>query len=248
MYRIGDGEDRYFMEPTLRGLPRSAKARPQQLSEGVATYVRELIVSGQVRPGEYLRTEAVGEAMGVSNTPVREGLLLLSGEGFVEFVPRRGFMVSAFSRQDVRDLFWVQASLAGVLAGRAAKLISYEQLVHLSDIVDHHTEAAQGTDADRILELGHDFHRTINLAADSHRLTSVLASVVKQLPNRFYGKIEGHHEGTLHDHPAILAALQKHQARQASTLMRNHIMSGADELIAMLEKQGLWSARERSTA
>ncbi|AHH17575.1 transcriptional regulator, GntR family [Nocardia nova SH22a] len=237
------------MEPTLRGLPRSAKARPQQLSEGVATYVRELIISGQVRPGDYLRTEAVGEAMGVSNTPVREGLLLLSGEGFVEFVPRRGFMVSAFSRQDVRDLFWVQASLAGVLAGRAAKLISYDQLVHLSELVVEHTAAAEsGNDPDRVLELGHEFHRTINIAADSHRLASVLASVVKQLPNRFYGKIEGHHEGTLHDHPAILEALQKHQARQASTLMRNHIMSGADELIAMLEKQGMWSDRERSTA
>src|SRR5689334_8388331 len=107
------------MEPTSRSLPRSSNSQRQQLSEDVASYVRELIISGRVRPGDFLRTEPIAEAVGVSNTPVREGLLLLSGEGFVELVPRRGFMVSAFSRQDVRDIFWAQAALAAELAGRA---------------------------------------------------------------------------------------------------------------------------------
>ena len=41
-------------------------------------------------------------------------------------------------------------------------------------------------------------------------------------------------------HPALLEALQSAAPKAAGTLMRDHIMSGADELIAMLEKQGLW--------
>ncbi|RMI28850.1 GntR family transcriptional regulator [Nocardia stercoris] len=237
------------MNPTMRELPRSSGAQRQQLSEDVASYVRELIISGQARPGDFLRTDPIAEAVGVSNTPVREGLLLLSGEGFVELVPRRGFMVSAFSRQDVRDLFWVQATLAGELAGRAAKNISERQLQHLADLIAQHEQAvASGADSERIGALGHEFHRTVNLAADSRRLAMLLGSVVKQLPNRFYGAIEGRAGESSRDHPAILEAMRKRRVKAANTLMCDHIMSGADELIAMLEKQGLWSEEIKSTA
>ncbi|WP_216893540.1 GntR family transcriptional regulator [Nocardia alni] len=237
------------MESTTRSLPRSSNSQRQQLSEDVATYVRELIITGRVRPGDFLRTEPIAEAVGVSNTPVREGLLLLSGEGFVELVPRRGFMVSAFSRQDVRDIFWAQATLAGELTGRAAKLITPTQLEHLADVNARHAEAvAQGTDPALVVQLGHEFHRTINLAADSRRLAMLLRSIVRQLPNRFYNDIEGHSKHTMQEHPAILEALQKRRAKAANTLMRDHIMEGADELVAMLETQGLWSEEEKSTA
>jgi DNA-binding GntR family transcriptional regulator len=56
---------------------RDRLTRRQQLPEEVAGYVRELIISGAVRPGEFLRMERIAEAVGVSNTPVREGLLVL---------------------------------------------------------------------------------------------------------------------------------------------------------------------------
>ncbi|MCP2288333.1 GntR family transcriptional regulator [Nocardia amikacinitolerans] len=236
------------MDLTVHGLPRGANKQRQQLSEDVAGYVRELIISGRVRAGDFLRIEPIAEAVGVSNTPVREGLLLLSGEGFIELVPRRGFMVSAFSRQDVRDLFWAQATLAGELAGRAAKSISAPQLDHLGSVLAAHEQAvAEGADADRVVALGHEFHRTVNRAADSNRLALLLGAIVKQLPNRFYNEIEGHGEQALLDHPAILEALRKRRAKAASTLMRDHIMSGADGLVAMLEKQGLWSDEERKS-
>ena len=218
----------------------------QQLSDDVASYVRELIVAGRMRPGDFLRTERIAEAVGVSNTPVREGLLRLSGEGFVELVPRRGFMVSAFSRQDVRDIFWAQATLAGELAGRAARNITRDQLDRLQSLIAEHAEAiGRSADDARVVALGHEFHRTINLAADSRRLAMLLRTIVKQLPNRFYSSIEGHAEETLHDHPAILTALASRDPVAANSRMCEHIMSGADELIRMLERQGLW---ERSAA
>src|SRR6478672_4058053 len=106
----------------------------RQLPEEVAAYVRELIMSGRIRPGEFLRMEPIAEAVGVSNTPVREGLLLLNSEGFVQLVPRRGFVVASFTPQDVRDIFWAQAQLASELAARAAKNITPEQVAKLEAI------------------------------------------------------------------------------------------------------------------
>src|SRR6266700_6006766 len=117
----------------MSGLAHDRGGRRRQLPEQVAGYVRELIISGAVRPGEFLRVERIAEEVGVSNTPVREGLLVLRSEGFVQFVPRRGFVVAPFTRDDVRDLFWAQAQLARELAARAARKITSEQVARLDE-------------------------------------------------------------------------------------------------------------------
>ena len=218
-------------------------SRRTQLPEEVAAYVRELIISGEVRPGEFLRIEPIAEAVGVSNTPVREGLLALRSEGFVRLEPRRGFVVAPFTAQDVRDLFWAQAQLASELAARAAKSITPEQLEYLEQNLAQYDAAIEAKDVDRVARLGHLFHRAINLAADSNRLALLLGSVVKHLPNRFYAEIEGHLESTHNEHPVILEALKKHDARKARRLMEHHISEGADQLVASLEARGLWNRR-----
>ena len=218
----------------------SQAGRRQQLPEEVAGYVRELIMSGQVRPGEFLRMEPIAEAVGVSNTPVREGLLALRSEGFVQLVPRRGFVVAPVSKQDVRDLFWTQALFAAELAARAARKITPARIAKLEAIDEEFTEAAKAGDWDLLVDLGHDFHREINLAADSRRLTLMLSSVVNHLPNRFYASIEGHIATTRNDHPELIDALRERDAQRARSLAETHILEGADGVIKMLEERRLW--------
>ena len=55
----------------------------QQLSESVATHLREQIVWGRLQLGEFLRIDAIAHELDISTTPVREGLLLLQSESFV---------------------------------------------------------------------------------------------------------------------------------------------------------------------
>ncbi|MFI0464289.1 GntR family transcriptional regulator [Saccharopolyspora sp. 5N102] len=216
----------------------------RQLPDEVASYVREQIMSGRFKPGDFLRMEPIAEAVGVSNTPVREGLLTLHSEGFVQLVPRRGFVVAPFTRQDVRDLFWAQARLAGELAARAAKKITPEQIDRLKSVIEQLDEAIEAGDKDRISDLGYAFHREINLAADSHRLALLLAGVVRHLPNRFYASLESHAELTREQHALLVEALRKRSARKARTLMEEHVAEGADHVIEMLEKTGLWKDEE----
>jgi DNA-binding GntR family transcriptional regulator len=214
--------------------------RRQQLPEEVAAYVRELIISGTVRPGDFLRLEPIAEAVGVSNTPVREGLLALRSEGFVRLVPRRGFVVAPFSRQDVRDIFWAQAQLGGELAARAAKKSTPELIAELESILQAYEKASVNDDAAGMAQLGHAFHRETNLAADSPRLALLMGSVVNQLPTRFYAAIEGRLHETHEQHPPLLEALRARNARTARSLMEQHILGGADRLIETLEQRGLW--------
>src|SRR3954454_17905455 len=142
--------------------PTNNRQRRQQLPEEVAAYVRGLIISGAVQPGEFLRMEPIAEAVGVSNTPVREGLLSLQSEGFVRLEPRRAFVVAPFTAQDVHDLFWAQAKFAGELAARAAGKMTPEQVTRLRDLYNLQQDAVAEGDVERVSDLGHAFHREIN--------------------------------------------------------------------------------------
>jgi DNA-binding GntR family transcriptional regulator len=212
----------------------------RQLPEEVASYVRELILSGQVRQGEFLRLEPIAEALGVSNTPVREGLLALRSEAFVRLIPRRGFVVEGFSRQDILDLFMVQADLAGELAARTAGRITPDELAAIATIDHAHRQAIAENDQDGIAYWGHGFHRAVNRAAESPRLANLLGTVVRHLPNRFYTEIEGQVASIKHNHPLLLEALGAHDPDAARRHMREHILDAGRHLVESLEKRGLW--------
>ncbi|EGD54931.1 GntR family transcriptional regulator [Gordonia neofelifaecis] len=215
--------------------------RHKQLPDAVAGYVREQIMSGNLRPGEFLRMEPIAEAVGVSITPVREGLLRLSNEGFVTAVPRRGFMVAEFTRQDVRDLFWVQSQLAGELAARAATTIDDETLARVHEVMLQCEAAVERHDTVAIGDLGHEFHRLINLSASSDHLARLYGSIVKHLPNSFYASIEAHVRTVVPEHRETYAALETRDGERAREITEHHIVNSADFVIAMLEERGLWA-------
>src|SRR6202012_2014079 len=95
--------------------------RRAQLSDEVAGHLRAAIMSGALRPGTFIRLDETAAKLGVSATPVREALLKLRGEGMVQLEPHRGHLVLPLSRQDVDDIFWVQATIAWELAAPAAQ-------------------------------------------------------------------------------------------------------------------------------
>jgi len=211
-----------------------------QLSESVATHLREQIISGKLVKGEFLRIDALAKSLGVSTTPVREGLLLLQSESFVRLIPRRGFVVNSFSKSDLLDLFWAQATLGAELAARAAIRMTQEDFARLQTIQAEHDVEFKSGDQARVARTGHQFHRAINLAAQAPRLALLLGSLTKQLPNRFYASIEGQLKDAVQYHPIIIDALRVRDAESVRSLMYRHIMGGGEHLVAALERQGMW--------
>ncbi|MCG7400324.1 GntR family transcriptional regulator [Caballeronia zhejiangensis] len=209
-----------------------------QLSESVASYLREQIISGKLAKGEFLRIDALAKTLGMSSTPIREGLLLLQSESFVRLIPRRGFVVTGFSMDDLRDLFWAQAVVGAELAARAANKMTKADVAKLQQIQNNHDTALAAGDRERVTRLGHEFHRFINLAAQSPRLTLLLGSLAKQLPNRFYTSIEGQLQGAVQYHPIIIDAIKVKDSEAVRSLMYRHIVNGGEHLVAMLDSQG----------
>jgi len=207
----------------------------QQLSHRVAAYVREGIMVGQFPAGEFLRTESLAAELKVSATPVREALMILQSEGSVRWEPRRGFRVVSVSDSDVRDLFQVQAFIAGELAARTAGKLDATAVVALRELQAKLEDAADRGDAAEVDRVNHEIHRRINKSASSPRLAALLNQTVQYVPLRFFGTIEGWSHASAHDHSAIFDALEARDGDAARQAMSDHIVHIGDLLVAHLQ-------------
>jgi DNA-binding GntR family transcriptional regulator len=211
------------------------------LADEVATHIRDLIMSGELRPGEFIRLDRVAEDVGVSVTPVREALQALRAEDMVRLEPRRGYIVSQLSRQDLDDLFGVQSELTGELVARAAARITDADLRTLESMNAEITqEADTGTPA-RLAQLEHQFHREINRIARSRKLAWLLSHATRYIPQHFYVGSSAWRTAMLEDHATLLAAFAARDSAQARTAMRRHVDDGRRRLLGHLEEIGMWS-------
>ena len=213
-------------------------ARPQ-LSEDVARYVRRRIFNGAYRAGEYLRLDQLAGELGISATPVREALLNLRAEGLLVQQPRRGFMVLAVTARDIADVANVQAFIGGELAARAAENITDEQLGALRAIQDDLEQAYEKDDLEHTVRLNHDFHRTINVAADSPKLTQFMSGITRYAPESVFPTVSGWPKQSIRDHRKLIAAFERRDANRARMAMAEHFTIGVAPLTDHLVERGV---------
>jgi len=208
--------------PIPRASGRGRRRRPR-LSDDAAAHIRELIISGQLKGGEFIRPEAVAEEIGISATPAREGLLQLQTEGFVKIEPRRGFVVAPLSPKDISDTFEAQALLAGELSARTAGLVTSADVKALQGIQTELEQAAERGDLAEVEELNFEFHRVIYRIADAPKIRWLLAATLSYAPREFFPTIGGWSAASSHDHRAILTALRASDSEAARQAMTDHI-------------------------
>lgn len=202
------------------------------LGEVASTYLRQLIMSGELLPGDSVRPESIGESLGISTTPAREALHALRIEGFLELVPRRGFQVAPLTGEDIRDLFAVQALISGELARRAAKLAGDADIDELEALHLELIAAAKRQDLTELEAKNHEFHRHINRLAQSRKLLWALGMVTQYVPRRFYANIPGWPESTVDDHGVILEAIRSRDPDRIGLAVRAHLDHSGELLAA----------------
>jgi DNA-binding GntR family transcriptional regulator len=186
----------------------------------------------------YVRLDQLAAELGISVTPVREALFELKAEGLLAQQPRRGFVVLPVTGRDITDVSNVQAHIGGELAARAAANITDEQLRELEKIQSE-LEDAYASDDDRAVRLNHEFHRAINVAADSPKLAQLMSQITRYAPESVFPAIaEWPDQSTAH-HRRLLAALQRHDEKLARAAMSEHLAAGAAPLIEHLSRLGV---------
>lgn len=209
-----------------------------RLSDVAAAHVRELIVSGQLRAGEFIRPETVADELGISATPAREGLLQLQTEGFLTVEPRRGFAVTALSSDDIRDIYEAQALLGGELAARAARVIGAELVDELEHIQAELEAAAAAKDYESVELLNHRFHETIYRLTGSRKMRWLIKTTLAYAPRKFFAAVEGWPEASAQDHRAIIEHLRSGDDEGARTAMSQHVRKAGALLAEHLAASG----------
>jgi len=213
----------------------------RQLAEDVARIVRKRIFDGTYAAGTYVRLDQLAADLGVSVTPVREALFELKAEGLLAQQPHRGFVVLPLSGRDLTDVSNVQAYIGGELAARAAANITDEQLEALCRIQSELEQAYAAGDDERAVRLNHEFHRAINVAADSPKLAQLMSQITRYAPESVFPIIAGWPKQSNAHHRRLLAALKKRDENAAREAMSEHLAAGAGPLIEHLTARGVVS-------
>jgi len=73
--------------------------------------IRQMILTGQLLPGETLRQENLAERLAVSRVPVREALISLQADGVVTYTARVGYAVARFRAEELNEIYLMRALL-----------------------------------------------------------------------------------------------------------------------------------------
>lgn len=220
--------------------------RFRSISEEVAETLREMILVGRLTPGMQVTQEDMATSLGVSTMPVREALLRLSHEGFIEARRGRSFRVRRTTRADVTDVYWVHATIERELTRRAAERA--EQIVGpLEECVSAWRGAAKIGDPQRLEQLNFEFHRVINHAAEAPVLIRQLRHTLTSIPQHFYSLVPGWVSLSTKGHQRILEGLRRGDADTAGEAAAAHVLEAGELLTTYFDDTGFWTVPDAAS-
>jgi DNA-binding GntR family transcriptional regulator len=210
--------------------------RADSLREQVRRALEAALVSGELQPGEIYSAPALAERFGVSATPVREAMLDLVKDGFIEVVRNKGFRVLEMSEDDLDQISQIRLLLEVPSTASAAAVLTPEKFEVLARLADEITGAASRGDIIRYLDADRRFHVELTSSLGNPRLTELVDRFRRQ--TRLFGLDDLARSGRLNasaqEHHELLLALRAGDIDATTRLMNAHIG----------HTRGLWAGRE----
>jgi DNA-binding GntR family transcriptional regulator len=187
----------------------------------VAALIRELIITGEMEPGQQLRQRDLAQRFHVSQTPVREAMRRLESEGLLTCDTHRGFTVVAPDVGRIEENFQIRAALESLGASLAARKIDPAGLRRLRELSEQMRALAD--DDPGYAELNREFHFTVYSCAGSPLLMTLMRLLWASLGGG--PRVSRTHAESVRQHDEILAALAEGDAEAASARTYRHIMA-----------------------
>jgi DNA-binding GntR family transcriptional regulator len=203
----------------------------EMLSSKIKDRILQLILEGELKPGDRLVETRIARELEVSQSPVREAIRDLAGVGFLEIEPYKGARIRQLTWMEFLDDMEIRGELEAIAARRAATRITESQVEHLKSLVlemhalgeagDPHGQAMKNT----------EFHRTVIEAAGSDALERVWSLLEPFARTYVTAMVPGADLVWLGDrHSAIVEALEAGDADRAASVMRQHANEARDLL------------------
>jgi DNA-binding GntR family transcriptional regulator len=196
------------------------------LHEEVTNRIRDMIVESKLVPGERIQEMELAQQLGVSRTPIREALKVLTSEGLVELLPLRGAIVKVFTDKDARDMLDVIALLEAFAGERACMA----EQSRIDAILAMHAEMQALYEQRQRLEyfvLNQQIHEALIALADNETLSMTHAILSKRMRSLRYSGNSGAENwaAALAEHTRMMEALARRDGPALASAMREHIQN-----------------------
>jgi DNA-binding GntR family transcriptional regulator len=220
----------------VRSASQITMLRADSFREQITRALEAAIVAGELEPGVIYSAPALAERFGVSATPVREAMLDLVKEGFVEPLRNRGFRVVEMSDEDLDDIAQIRLLIEVPTISQIALLLTPARFEELAAGAEAIERAAADSDVRQYLDADRRFHVELISAIGNARLTDLVDRLRRQA--RLFGLRDLAKSGRLmasaREHRALLDMLRVPDIPAAENLMRAHIG----------HTRGLWAGRQ----
>lgn len=191
----------------------------------VYNQIKEDIVTGVYVQGEVLNERKLAETMGVSRTPIREALQMLSTDGWVVNEPYKGTVVRTFDLDYVMKAQKVRKVLETLAIEEAVNNISDKDIKELNKILDKQERWLIDYNPKEFMKLDRDFHEKIYSLSKNQILQELLENFNDII--RFYGikvlMVPERNRTTLKEHRAVLDAIEKRDINLSKEAMGYHL-------------------------
>jgi GntR family transcriptional regulator, rspAB operon transcriptional repressor len=221
------------MDTKNMNLPSLLDDEKLTLAERVFQSLRRGILSHEIKPREYLVIGEVAKQYNISRTPVREALIKLEREGWLESDGRRGAKVTVTSSKTFLELVETQAALESYMANQAALKLSDEQLDILQLNIDESRELFTKGNIVGSRKKIDEFHFKLYFFLDNKYMLDTVKKLeekVNRVRITLWNKGEAPIGESIEQHNEILQAIRDHNPEKAYKMMLHHTMWFEEEL------------------
>jgi DNA-binding GntR family transcriptional regulator len=198
----------------------------KNLDAKVYDRLRAMILERKLLPGDKIPQEKLAQDLGISRTPLVNALKYLEKEQLVQSIPRRGFFVRLFTKQQMISIFELREVLEGLAARRAALNISDKEIEHLKGFFQSFRGLPDITDITAYAKEDRRFHSfLVNIGAKEF-LKSILEAyniiIYSYQVISSEGLVQPPNE-SIQDHLEVIGAVSRRDGEAAEILMRNHL-------------------------
>jgi len=152
-----------------RGLSVAEIAK-KTYKDHVVDHVYQLLLSGELRPGDPVKESLLARQLGISRAPVREAMWELRLNGLVRYRPQVGHSIPVLSPEQIVDSYTTRGVLEGYAVMESCNRFSEREIAELEALVDQMEDAADKRDHQTVVEAGREFHDLLISKSDNGQL------------------------------------------------------------------------------
>jgi len=193
------------------------------LKDQVYEYLRSQMRVGELMPGDVIDMNVTSQKLGVSKTPLRDALVRLETEGFVNIMARKGVLVNVLTVEDIREIYQILGALESTAIIAASGTISKREVDRLKKLNEGMRKAIEKDDFSDYYKKNLKFH-DVFLELSGNNMLRKTADVLKKrlydFPRRA-GYVKEWEQSSIKEHQQLVAFISAKKYLEAADFIRD---------------------------